>query len=781
MTAQLKKLECYIDPKKALWLLNNYHKVHTRLLFDYTYNPIEKVKELCKLVSNTKDGIIQVNYKYAKNMSSGRQYEYIGTKMLGLQSLLREYRHTLCNSDYWDIDVVNCQPVILYQYCKKNNIKCPRLEDYVNNRDSILAKVAEETQLKKIDIKEQILKILMGGKINNDMININTIENFYNEIQVIQPDIVNLNKKHYKFAKQKKDFNLGGSTTAYLLQEIENEIIMSAERFLSKNGYKVGCIIYDGLMVRIDTTRMLNDEILNHLSDYVFSEIGYRVKFVNKKMEEGYKIPDEELNNINIKHQDCIIIETDDDASNILLEELKKSKNIIKCGDRYFYKVRGSIYKEDKSIKNQEIKRILLSYISKKNFCKESIKNDGSTEIIPYSKNAHGAKQIYALVEANLQDDKEFVKNIFYSNLHKLCFINGYYDFKLKKFIKWEDSNNKVMTLIYIDKEYNVDDKLIEERQWIQDKILDPILGTGVQQKYFLQWASRAISGAIEDKSFGIGLGNRNCGKSVLTELFRNSFEEYIRDFNGEDLLCKKGSSGDTAKGLSWLLPFEYTRLNISNELNLINEKGQKLIMNGVTLKSIASGGDVKTARANYKEEVQFKLQGKTLLFMNEIMQVNPTDALKTAVTFEFNSEFKNELTENDKKFNEKKDCKYKFKLADPSIKEELLNNKGYQMAFIKIIIENYCDKEPKLPEELKNINEDMHDTSDSVKNKLEELFIFTLEDDMMLVSDVNDKIKNYFGNNINKSAYKLLFNQMGIIEKRKADARYYIGIKLKE
>ncbi len=56
-----------------------------------------------------------------------------------LQYLPREFRGAI-GGNYNDIDMVNCLPSLLLQYCKKNDhdIKYDNLEHYFNNRDEVI-------------------------------------------------------------------------------------------------------------------------------------------------------------------------------------------------------------------------------------------------------------------------------------------------------------------------------------------------------------------------------------------------------------------------------------------------------------------------------------------------------------------------------------------------------------------------------------------------------------------------------------------------------------------
>ena len=84
--------------------------------------------------------------KYKKN--NGR-VEYVRTTdfgrvfaehAVGLPSIRREIRHTICGDECVDIDMVNCQPTILNQVLTLLNKEFMSLNRYIINRDNHLEK-----------------------------------------------------------------------------------------------------------------------------------------------------------------------------------------------------------------------------------------------------------------------------------------------------------------------------------------------------------------------------------------------------------------------------------------------------------------------------------------------------------------------------------------------------------------------------------------------------------------------------------------------------------------
>ncbi len=108
------------------------------------------------------------------------------------------------------------------------------------------------------------------------------------------------------------------------------------------------------------------------------------------------------------------------------------------------------------------------------------------------------------------------------SNLYYLAFNNGIYSFKDKKLYRYEDLPDvcftKKISRDYVDgtKKYMVDGEVQDLdycKQFVYDRIINPILPDKVQQKYFLMCLARALSGCYTDKKWFVGQGARDCGK----------------------------------------------------------------------------------------------------------------------------------------------------------------------------------------------------------------------------------------------------------------------------
>ena len=749
----------YCSKKVVTWLKENIEKIDCRT------NSKDEIKkkglDYCdRVLRSEKNSLLEITYQQSKNLSAGRYF----AKGPSIQNLPREIRHTICKNEYNDIDMVNSQPTIMSQYCKKNNIPCPVLCDYVKKRDIIFEKMSVKKGLNKDDVKEQINKMINGGKPN--IIN-SFFKKFHDECTVIIEKISALeeNKILYNMAKNRKDksYNIKGTVLNYVYTIIENDILMCADEFFLKKGYKSDVLVFDGLMIR--KTDNFDSHILEDLDNHIYDKTGYKVNFILKPMNEGINIPEDEISDIKID-DNYIIIEDDKQASNLIINLIKN--DIVKCNNRFFLK-QDNFYSEDYSHNEKDTKYKLLKIISDQDYRQET-----KTGIKKYSTNARGSKNILDMVMPNLKNDQDFIKKMWNSNLKKLCFKNGYYDFVEKKLKPYDDT---VITTIQINRNFNENVKK-EHIQEVYDKILDPIFWNKEEQKNFLKWLARGVAGCPHDKTWGVGIGARNSGKGVICDLLSLSIGGYVGSFNPEEMLCARVGCSDMAKKLAWSVPLEFRRINFSNELKTEDDKGTKLKLDGTILKHIASGGDEQTARLLYKNEVNFRIQGRVIIFMNEMIEVSSSDTYKTLATFKFNTEFKDELTNEEKEINNLGG--YKFEIADRDIKSKFITRPEIQDAFINILIDHYVDYEPDFNKLTQENNDDIINHENDDENKLLSIFEFTKNSkDSITVCDIDTKIKNSFS--MQKSKYSNYLLKLGAVKKKNMKGYFYSGIKFKD
>ena len=157
---------------------------------------------------------------------------------------------------------------------------------------------------------------------------------------------------------------------------------------------------------------------------------------------------------------------------------------------------------------------------------------------------------------ANLQDDTayknvadSFSHKLWSSNLMKVCFKDGYYDFKNRCYKPYDDKTIPT-TCIKTEFSKSKNEAVINE---VYAKLFDPIFTKNnsfykEQQLYFLNWIARGLAGNVEENTWSMGLGNRNGGKSAVYDACKNTFEDYVTSFNAGKLLITRVDDGDIAK-----------------------------------------------------------------------------------------------------------------------------------------------------------------------------------------------------------------------------------------
>ncbi len=771
-TFQLTKYE-YVDKKIARWVKANLDKIKFRVMDDYYYDPIEKIKGYLDKVLSSPDGKVRVNYKYGKNIKFGRLY----AQGYSAQQQLREFRHTLFNQTYYDLDMVNCQPVILQQYCEKNIcIPTPYLEEYVKNRDQIISQIMEETKETKEAVKTTFISLIFGGKLPFKFRNSEFLFKFADEQQNIANEVIKNRKDIFNYVKRKKGadgYNINGSVVSILLQDIESKILLLANDYFTKNVFNADCLMFDGVMVR--KTKPVTDDHLKGLQKYIYQGCKYNTQWIIKPMNEGYQFTEEELDQM--EDDDKIFVENDRDGALYVKEHIEKNRLIVKADmNRYYIKQFGGIYFEDATPNFKHAQPAMGKIICSLNIERVITGLNGEKKTVPYSTESKGVKNIIYILLALMEPEFDFADKMWNSSIGKLCFKNGVLNVATREFKSWIE-DNETLSPIFIDYDYNPS-KTQEDINWIFENVLNPIISDKDQQKHFLQWLARGIGGNFTDKTWAAGLGNRNCGKGVLTSLLKSTLGSYCESFNPEELVCSK-TSGDIAKRNGWLIPLIYSRINISNELKTLDDSGRQFKLDGDAIKSISSGGDIKKGRLLYQNERSFKLQGRMLLMMNEMIPVTHQDTLQTLVTYTFKSEFVNEITEEQQEINNLPDGTYKYLESNPIIKLLIESNRDYHNAFIHILLDNYLDKEPKLPNSMKENNDDFVDSDDQITKIINQHFIFTKNPiDRVDIATVNGVFNEY--KNIGKSKFIFALKRLGVESKPINGKRYYVCLKMK-
>ena len=284
----------YISQNNAYKIVQNWDNIFKDLpvnrqlkiqgSIDVGQDPLFQLKKIIK----TKQSMIHTKYNFSKTLQT---YGRLFAQNPSLASLPREMRNSLAHGQYYDVDMKNCHPSILSQYCQKNSIRCDILDNYVKDRDTIISKVCNENKVDKDVAKISILSILNGGE--GGKLKGSFIESFKIEIKAIHSHVCRLNIDEYKKVQRRKDFNKEGTMINILLCKLEHMLLMNAVLFMTEQGYNVDVLVFDGFMVR--KTKELTKEVLDNLQMYIRDKTAYNMVFIEKTMENSIdlsKYPD---------------------------------------------------------------------------------------------------------------------------------------------------------------------------------------------------------------------------------------------------------------------------------------------------------------------------------------------------------------------------------------------------------------------------------------------------------------------------------------------------------
>ncbi len=248
---------------------------------------------------------------YFKVLEMGRSY---ATKSLSLQNFKKKIRHTLCRvgdmkfDDKMDIDIVNCHPVLMSQYCKKNNINCDLLDDYIHHREDKLKELMTACQITRDEAKRFVIKLMYLSDFANACMSIGIstpppqfFDDLAEHFKKIAQNIVGLNADIYnkvKKSRKKEHTNKEASCVSYVIQIIEDDIIMKTMSFFKRYGFIVETLCFDGLIIScpkgIDIMSDESPSLLGTLSAEIEELTTYKVRFEKKPMDDIIDLQPEE-------------------------------------------------------------------------------------------------------------------------------------------------------------------------------------------------------------------------------------------------------------------------------------------------------------------------------------------------------------------------------------------------------------------------------------------------------------------------------------------------------
>lgn len=208
---------------------------------------------------------------------------YCGNSIQGLQ---KDFRGFFMDGITTDIDMRNAHPVILRYICHKNDIECPMLEYYINNREKVLEQFGE-------DGKTLFLKAVNDDKLNKKC-TIQLFKDFDKECKRIQQQLYTLdNYKHIvESVPDSRLYNFLGSAINRILCVYENKILQEVISVINQRQIKICSLMFDGLLIYGD--HYADEELLLDIENYVNGKFdGLNMRFAYKPHQTDINMPDD--------------------------------------------------------------------------------------------------------------------------------------------------------------------------------------------------------------------------------------------------------------------------------------------------------------------------------------------------------------------------------------------------------------------------------------------------------------------------------------------------------
>jgi hypothetical protein len=704
------------DYLKTVWIENRYGVVK-----NYE-NEKQQLSSFLKSYDN-KEKAFKVQYKKPKH-KWGR---VLVSNALGCTAFSKKIRNTLIDGLYYDFDLRNAQPEIIRNICFENNIKCPSITEYCNNKDVILEHLQRVYNINKKTVKKLFLRLCFFGTWEGWAKDENItaaapqfIENFRNELNTIAYQIKNKNEDLFQTARKLKEAkdekNYIGSMFALYLQEYEERIVQKLTNHLIDNTelmshpcnkqskFKVGIYEYDGLKLLIENVDKFGgkDVVMEYLNKMTYELMSFKLQWEEKPVDEGYDISSQLLQ---LKEKT-----PQPSSSNLsgVWNDAEAAATIYKLYPHWVF-CKDSLYVFDKDTglwdsDHTSYLKIITQYSEQLRVLDTNSKGEVYQTNKSYGNTLTLMERMPTLIKILCRDDN-WLKTRQYSSLKKLLFMNGYYDFQEEKFYDKDTYgfNPDILFMGRIHHDFEPFD--MDKIESIKQRLFYDALGKEVGD-YLIHNLARGLAGDMM-KRILFGLGGTNSGKTILTSAVTLSCGDYVGSFNAENLAYRQ-SSNDEAQIMRWAMLLRFKRIIFSNEIKSTAE------LNGNMIKKISSGGDILIGRNHGKCEEEFITHFLPVCFANDLPNIKPyDDAVDGRVrVVSYNKTYVSEPT-NELELQ-----------ADPNIEQELKTTE-FQKAFVGLLIQSYTfDKMTIEPIDVLNAKKDWiqddKNLIDSFKNDFE-------------------------------------------------------------
>ena len=346
-------------------------------------------------------------------------------------------------------------------------------------------------------------------------------------------------------------------------------------------------------------------------------------------------------------------------------------------------------------------------------------------------------------------DDEKFISSNIHSNVGKVLFDDGIYDFHTDTFTPEFDPNivffHRMGRKFPQRNEKNID--------WVEKTLFSNLFENQEVTNFFKANVAWAISGELWKMRKAIFCqGETASGKGMIEGALKKLFPGIVQSFDSNNLVFSK-STKDEAQKLMWLINLKTCRMAISSEFQIEKDKRGNVstFINSGTFKKIVSGGDTIEVRGMHANVEEMVNRAALFLMFNDCPQFFPMDkAVEDRVE---NIQFSKSFVMNPTLPGQVK--------RDPTIKDKVLETEYLEALFFVIVdsYKNLCKGKiyTSAPKEI--IEEEKNDVTEAtLQSVLREHYDFVLEP-TTFEGDKNPQWKV-----TNKEINQLIFDKLGIV-----------------
>lgn len=698
---------------------------------------------------NKKDFFHKTLVQSNEGKSFGRYYYKKNTGHFGILPLKNAVRGYISPEGTKDLDIVNCHPTLLNHFMKKENLVCPELDEYVNNRKKVIEK--------KNFTKDKFLVMMYEKDFateNKFLKNINNM--IYTKLV---PLLRGTYGKFYDECSKKNNKNPDGSFLSFLLQEAEQDVMYYCMKYLKEKKIEYGCLIYDGIHIY---NNGLTDDNLQHLSDYIFNKCEYRVQFSIKDFPNQdlikKELQEKKDNEVNENSED------DDDGEN--LTESKIAELFFEQKKNHLINNNGIFYAYDNNEWNKNIDEILTLWLSE---CKINICIDKKKK-----------KKLVKNRSCNWENYKKHINSLMIRELKNpvnildietgiLPFNNGLYYMETKTFKEYSDDFIHYFSYKIL-RDYPKERP--ENLEFVKSVILEIFNNDEQALDEVFSFICRGLGKHTTDKLSLQLLGERDSGKGFILDCFSKSFIGVVGPLMSAELNPK--STNESAER-------QYSFLSTACE-NLVcvsQEIKSKLKFDGALWRTLVSGGDEVVYRSAYGRTTRKNIKALCIFASNDPIIFDQEESSSTLILYNMPCKFFDSYSMPDVT----KEYGFVPKLKKPDYKD-LFKQKEYLDAFTVFLLEFYKSERPIYPTLFENAKE-IYDVKDEKKEdyselskKIDELICYN-KNSMILCVELHKKLDEISSSFRPNKIFKILSSKGVIVAKNKG-TRYYKGISFK-